>query len=134
MKHVAIFTLVLVVALLTVTTLGVVDLLGAINGKVYDTATGDRVAGAWVGVLGTNLGVATDSTGRFRIGNVNPGIHEVVVSHPEYFGLTYGTGVEVTVQAGQTQTISIPMIGCVRGSLGAVAFRTLAARSGQETG
>jgi len=124
MKHVAIFTLVIVVALLTVSTFGEVDLLGAISGKVYDSASGDPVEGVWVGVLGTNLGLATDSLGEFRIDNVLPGKYELVVSHSEFFCLTSRIGMEVTVRAGQTQTVSIQVIGLTQFQIDGNDYRT----------
>lgn len=56
----------------------------AIQGRVLDARSGQGVVGASVIVQGTTLGAVTADDGRFRIGNVPPGTHTIVVRRLGY--------------------------------------------------
>src|ERR1051326_4584063 len=48
---------------------------GAISGTVTDLYTAAPLAGVTLSVIGTTLGSATDSAGRYTVSNVPPGTH-----------------------------------------------------------
>ena len=70
---------------------------GTITGSVSNTATGNLLEGAKINVPALGLSTLTDVTGRFLLGSVPAGTHEVVAS---YIGLDAGRS-QVTVTAGQ---------------------------------
>ncbi|UCC44308.1 MAG: von Willebrand factor type A domain-containing protein [Candidatus Zixiibacteriota bacterium] len=80
--------------------------MGAVTGTVLNPSTGRPVEGVWVGLVGTNLGVKTDSLGRFTITDVPPSQYELHVSHPDYTDIQGKSPIIVTVEAGQTVTVA----------------------------
>ena len=70
---------------------------GTITGSVSNTATGNLLEGAKIDVPALGLSTLTDVTGRFVLGSVPAGTHEVLAS---YIGLDAGRS-QVTVTAGQ---------------------------------
>jgi hypothetical protein len=57
---------------------------GRVEGTVFDVRTGLVVPEARVAVDGTELGMLTDSTGRYVIENVPAGMHKLLVSRAGY--------------------------------------------------
>ncbi len=57
---------------------------GRVEGTVFDVRTGLVVPEARVAVEGTELGMLTDSTGRYVIENVPAGMHKLLVSRAGY--------------------------------------------------
>src|SRR5215208_2213384 len=73
-----------------------------VTGIVTDAATSRPVAGASVGVVGTQLGTITSADGRFTISSVPAGARSVRVSR-----IGYGTLERtVNVSAGQVATLN----------------------------
>src|SRR5690242_11532288 len=73
---------------------------GTITGRVTDAPTGQPLANAQIGVVGTNLGAQTNSDGQYAIRTVSSGAYEIRV-------LRVGYGEQrrsVTIAAGQTST------------------------------
>jgi len=58
--------------------------VGSVEGAVFDVRTGLPVSEARVAVEGTELGMLTDSTGRYVIENVPAGMHRLLVSRAGY--------------------------------------------------
>jgi len=58
--------------------------VGSVEGTVFDVRTGLPVPEARVAVEGTELGMLTDSTGRYVIENVPAGMHKLLVSRAGY--------------------------------------------------
>ena len=102
---------------------------GSLAGVVLDSSNGNPLVGANVYIVGTSLGVATDSKGNFKINNVDVGSYKIKSSYIGYeskeveldisepkefvhiFYLNYttikGSEVEVTAQArGQMDAIN----------------------------
>lgn len=75
-----------------------------IKGKVADEKSGSVLPGVSVLVQGTTNGTVTDGNGEFVI-NVTEGSYNLVVS---FIGYTSKT-VPVSVKAGQTNSVSIPL-------------------------
>lgn len=78
---------------------------GTIAGRVIDSGSLEPLPGARVTLDGTTFVAATDRAGEFRIPQVAPGRHRLVVS---YLGYRAG-GQEVPVAAGETVTVRIEM-------------------------
>ena len=57
---------------------------GSVEGTVFDVRTGLSVPAARVVLEGTELGMLTDSTGRYVIENVPSGMHRLLVSRAGY--------------------------------------------------
>lgn len=77
---------------------------GKIAGKVIDKKTGEDLLGVTVVVEGTSTGAATDYEGKFMIGNVKPGIYNLLISYISYQKKLI-KGVEV--KAGEVTNIAI---------------------------
>ncbi|MBI5867116.1 MAG: TonB-dependent receptor [candidate division Zixibacteria bacterium] len=60
---------------------------GSMVGSVVDAITREALAGASVQIMGTNLGVQTDTTGRFKIESVPLGEYSVRASYVGYAAL-----------------------------------------------
>lgn len=58
--------------------------VGSVEGTVFDVRTGLPVPEARVAMEGTELGMLTDSTGRYVIENVPAGMHKLLVSRAGY--------------------------------------------------
>jgi len=58
--------------------------VGSVEGTVFDVRTGLPVPEARVALEGTELGMLTDSTGRYVIENVPSGMHRLLVSRAGY--------------------------------------------------
>ncbi|HTY01635.1 MAG TPA: TonB-dependent receptor [Bacteroidota bacterium] len=74
--HVALLSLILVVGAHAQTTL--------LTGTVFDVASGDRIVGAHVAIVGTTYGSSTDIDGSYSIRNLPPGTYSVRVSMVGY--------------------------------------------------
>jgi TonB-linked SusC/RagA family outer membrane protein len=78
---------------------------GTITGRVSDAPTGQPLANAQIGVVGTNLGAQTNNEGQYTIRNVTAGSFQIRA-------LRVGYGEQrraVTVSAGQTVTQDFQM-------------------------
>ncbi|NQU67922.1 MAG: carboxypeptidase-like regulatory domain-containing protein [Candidatus Marinimicrobia bacterium] len=78
--------------------------MGRINGLVTDAETNSPVIGANVWIYGTNIGIATDSDGKFIIDSINPGIYEIRVT---YIGYTDKILSEINVRSGEITPLVI---------------------------
>jgi TonB-linked SusC/RagA family outer membrane protein len=78
---------------------------GTIVGRVVDASTQQPLASAQVHIAGLNLGTLSDQSGRFRIGNVPAGDHEVRAAS---IGYSEGRRL-VSVTAGATATVNIQL-------------------------
>ncbi|MBI5768945.1 MAG: TonB-dependent receptor [Verrucomicrobia bacterium] len=76
------------------------DAGGTIAGAVSNVETGNLLEGARVQIAALGLSVLTDETGRYELGGVPPGTHEVVASYlgldPLRFAVTLGAGQQAT--------------------------------------
>lgn len=89
-----------------------------LSGRVTDSHTGEALAGANILIEGTSLGTATNDHGEFKIRNVPPGIHIVVVTYIGYKRAresvdfrnndihTLNVGLEPTILEGKGITIT----------------------------
>jgi TonB-dependent receptor len=98
------------ISLLVLTTAG--NLLaqsssGAIEGRVFTSATSQSIQGAIVRVLGADFRADTARDGTFTVRNVPPGTYELEAS---YFGLT-PVRASVTVVSGETAVVAIDLSG-----------------------
>lgn len=73
------------------------EAVGTLTGSVSNAATGNLLEGAKIEFPQLGLISLTDNTGRFVLGNLPPGVHELVVS---YIGLD-AARTTVTIPAGQ---------------------------------
>ena len=97
--------------LLTVMLLSVAALLragstGSVVGRITDKDTGDPIPAVSVLVLGTKSGAVTDFDGRFKIEQIDTGIHKLRVSHLDYATLEV---TEVVVTADSSVEVSLVM-------------------------
>ena len=98
---------------------------GAINGRVINVATGRYLNNARVTIQGTNLLAQTNEFGEFRLSGVPAGTVQV---------RTFYTGLEprtetITLQAGQTATLTVELSAAGTGSVVQLdAFTVAAAR------
>lgn len=69
---------------------------GKVAGRILDASTGEPLAYANIVLLGTNLGAATDDSGRYIILNVPPGEYSMRADYLGYSSSTT-TGVRVTI-------------------------------------
>ncbi|MBN2092954.1 TonB-dependent receptor [candidate division KSB1 bacterium] len=79
---------------------------GKISGTVSDAETGEALPGVNVLIEGTNLGAATDLTGKFFIINIPPGSYSVKA---RFMGYSTKTITDVRVSIERTTTINIKM-------------------------
>ncbi|GAB5517800.1 MAG: TonB-dependent receptor [Rhodothermales bacterium] len=79
---------------------------GRIAGTITDAETGEPLIGANVVLTGTTTGSATDTEGRFEIGNVDAGTYQVTAS---MLGFESVTSAEVAVRNGATTTVELAM-------------------------
>ncbi len=79
---------------------------GKVAGTVTAKSTGEPLIGANVMVLGTDLGAATDESGRFNVLQIPPGRYSVQVSYIGYHSLTI---TEVDVQTDLTTRLTIAL-------------------------
>ncbi|RIQ31190.1 PEGA domain-containing protein [Jiangella rhizosphaerae] len=103
--------------------------LGAVRGTVTSGRDGAVVAGAQVGLTGTELTATTDEAGTFRLADVPGGTYELRVSAPGHFTAT----ASVDVVAGQEAVADVelapaPRVGVIGdyASDGIVALLTAA--------
>ncbi len=80
-------------------------LTGRVTGIVTDRATSAPLPAVQVSVVGTTLGAQTDNTGRYSIGAVTAGAHQLRVMRIGYAPLT----VNVQVTSGQAITADMQM-------------------------
>jgi len=73
---------------------------GTITGRVTDAPTGQPLANAQIGIIGTNLGAQTNGDGQFSIRAVPAGTFQIRALRVGYGELRRA----VTVVAGQTAT------------------------------
>lgn len=66
-----------------------------VNGQVSDADTGARIAGAYVTVVGTNIGATSDENGEFVLVNVPVGRREIRVAQAGYRVVTLGLNIQV---------------------------------------
>ena len=78
---------------------------GTITGRVTDASNSEPIASAQVSVVGTAIGAATNSDGRYTIRGVRPGVVEVRVLRVGYAERKQS----VTVTAGQATTADFAM-------------------------
>ncbi len=78
---------------------------GTITGRVADATTMGAMAGAGVGIEGTQRGTTTGPDGAFVLSNVPVGTHQVTVRLIGYAPVTQ----EVTVMAGRTATVQFSL-------------------------
>jgi len=78
---------------------------GHIEGKVLDGTTDEGLPGASVFFKGTAIGTATDIEGNYKIKNVAPGKHELVVSYVGYKKQV----IPVTISSNKTLTLDIKL-------------------------
>jgi TonB-linked SusC/RagA family outer membrane protein len=78
---------------------------GIINGVVTEATSGRPVAGAQVGIAGTQLGASTNADGRFTIANVPVGSHALQVRMIGYGALAR----TVAVATGQVTTANFQL-------------------------
>ena len=79
--------------------------LGNITGRVTDAASGQPVAAAQVGIVGTNVGAQANNEGQFTLRSVNPGTVEIRVLRVGFAEAKQS----VVVVAGQTVTANVRM-------------------------
>jgi TonB-linked SusC/RagA family outer membrane protein len=79
--------------------------LGNITGRVTDAASGQPVAAAQVGIVGTNAGAQANNEGQFTLRSVNPGTVEIRVLRVGFAEAKQS----VVVVAGQTVTANVRM-------------------------
>lgn len=78
---------------------------GTVFGQVTEQDTGQPLASTTVRVVGTQLGDLSNQDGRFEIGRVPPGTHELEVT-----SLGYGTQrIEFTVAAGERVQVDLAL-------------------------
>ena len=76
---------------------------GSITGTVVDSATGARIAGATLIIVGTSRGTLTDDEGRFTFGDLPAGTHQLRARALSRRPLE----VSVVVRAGEVTTVSL---------------------------
>lgn len=78
---------------------------GKVEGTAVDKVTNEALVGANVVVVGTNLGASTSQEGRFSIGSIPPGNHQLRVSF-----IGYRTEQRsISVQTGETLTLEFAL-------------------------
>ena len=97
---------------------------GSIEGTVTAAAGGRPLSDVQVTVLGTTLGARTDEQGRYRIGAVPAGSHQVRAQRIGYAAVTR----PLTIAAGQTETLNFGIAEAAL-SLDAVVVTGTAAES-----
>lgn len=75
-------------------------------GAVRDTVADEPEAGVRVGLSGLDVTGRSDATGRFRLQNIPDGRYEIVL--PLVGGRRVETGVTVTLEAGDTVSVTVP--------------------------
>ena len=83
---------------------------GSIYGRVYDSASGDRLTGASVLVMGTVKGASTDLDGKYTIEGLDPGEYDVRISFMGY-STKVVTGVEVKGEESVKLDVNLEKIG-----------------------
>jgi len=78
---------------------------GQITGRVVSLESGEPIPGVNIGLEGTNLGAATDSTGRFKIENLKAGSYTIVASFVGYKKVER----DIVVQAGEVTRLNITL-------------------------
>jgi hypothetical protein len=96
----------LILALVVLSTLVALAGNGKITGVVKDASTGEPVVGANVVIEGTLMGAATDAKGIYVILAVPPGMYSIVASSVGYARVVVR---EVQVRSDQTVTLNISM-------------------------
>ena len=75
---------------------------GKIEGRVFDAATNQPLAGAQVVVVGTGYGNITNADGYYFINNVPAGVHDI---RAQYIGYQTATVTQQRVLSGQTTRV-----------------------------
>ncbi|MCP4580083.1 MAG: carboxypeptidase regulatory-like domain-containing protein [candidate division Zixibacteria bacterium] len=84
---------------------------GAIRGTVINSYTGP-VEGFHVQAIGTNVEDTTDSDGHFILDDLNPAIHDILFSHPDYVDTVYEYAFVIPMD---TTEIEMALRGAVSG-------------------
>jgi hypothetical protein len=79
---------------------------GKIEGRVFDAATNQPLAGAQVVVVGTGYGNITNSDGYYFINNVPAGVHDI---RAQYIGYQTATVTQQRVLSGQTTRVDFQL-------------------------
>ncbi len=80
---------------------------GQIKGQLIDKDTKEPVIGASIMVVGTKRGAMTDPDGRYIIGQLEPGVYSLQISHMEYNSVTVtdvNVKSDITTDASQELT------------------------------
>ena len=80
---------------------------GTIKGTVSDNRSKETIIGANVFIEGTTIGAATDLDGNFSIGNLKPGLYNVVVKYVSFRDQTIK---DVEVQSGKITTLTVSLV------------------------
>ena len=102
---------------------------GTVSGRVTDAATGAPIVNAQVMVVGTNVGAAVDSDGRFRLTNVPPGSRQLrarsIGYEPATASFTVASGASATVNLTMTQSATALDAVVVTGAVGDTRRRAI---------
>jgi len=74
----------IVFSFLLILSVSIAGVTGKISGVVVDESTGNELAGANIEIIGTFLGAASDTEGKFIILNISPGLVKAKVSYIGY--------------------------------------------------
>ncbi len=80
------------------------QITGRIHGLVTDVETNTPVIGANIWIYGTQIGIASDSDGKFILDSIDPGIYEIRITH---IGYTDQILTEVRVLPGEITPLNI---------------------------
>jgi len=77
---------------------------GELHGTVRDDESGDKLMGAGVFLIGTNLGATTDLDGKYRIRGIPPGVYDV-----RYTFMGYETSIlkKVEIEPGEDHKVDV---------------------------
>ncbi len=80
---------------------------GSIQGRVVDGSTKQPLIGANVLVMGTNTGAATDTEGRYTIGNLDEDVYKLKISYLGYVDVIETDVLVIRGKATQVQEIAL---------------------------
>jgi hypothetical protein len=79
---------------------------GAITGVITDSQTKETLIGVSIGITGTSRGTATDIEGKFNIGDLPAGTHNISISYIGYRTLKVE---DVRIESGKTTDLTIAL-------------------------